>query len=35
VDTDYGLRKLSSYLRDPQLSLGQACLTFRETFLGA
>jgi type VI secretion system protein ImpM len=35
VDTDYGLKKLSSYLRDPQLSLGQACLTFRETFLGA
>ena len=35
VDIDYGLKKLSSYLRDPQLSLSQACQTFRETFLGA
>lgn len=35
VDADYGLKKLSSYLRDPQLSLGQARLTFRETFFGA
>lgn len=34
VDTDYGLKKLSSYLRDPQLTLSQARQTFRETFLG-
>ncbi|WP_337877740.1 type VI secretion system-associated protein TagF [Caldimonas sp.] len=34
VETDYGLKKLSSYLRNPTLSLAQASQTFRETFLG-
>lgn len=34
VEADYGLKKLSSYLRDPMLSLAQAGQTFRETFLG-
>ena len=31
---DYGLRKLSSYLQQPQLSLVQASRTFNECFLG-
>jgi type VI secretion system protein ImpM len=31
---DYAVRKLSSYLQQPQLSLKQAVSTFRETFLG-
>lgn len=35
LDDDYGLRKLSNYLRDPALSLAQALRTFEETFLGA
>lgn len=34
VDADYGLRKLSNYLRDPALSLAQALSTYREVFLG-
>ncbi|HSI57187.1 MAG TPA: type VI secretion system-associated protein TagF [Ideonella sp.] len=34
IGTDYGLRKLSNYLRDPELSLAQAVDTFGETFLG-
>ncbi|MBI5925224.1 MAG: type VI secretion system-associated protein TagF [Aquabacterium sp.] len=34
VDADYGLRKLSNYLRDPGLSLAQALSTYREVFLG-
>lgn len=34
VDADYGLRKLSNYMRDPGLSLGQALSTYREVFLG-
>lgn len=32
---DYGVKKLSSYLQQPQLSLRQAMATFREAFLGA
>jgi type VI secretion system protein ImpM len=35
VDADYGLRKLSNYLRDPGLSLAQVLSTYREVFLGA
>lgn len=35
VESDYGLRKLSNYLRDPGLSLAQALSTYREVFLGA
>ncbi len=35
VDGDWGLRKLSNYMRDPSLSLGQALRTYREVFLGA
>lgn len=31
---DYAVRKLSSYLQQPQLSLTQAMATFREAFLG-
>lgn len=31
---DYGIKKLSSYMLDPQLSLLQAVKTFREVFLG-
>lgn len=31
---DAGLRKLSNYLRDPGLSLGQALSIYREVFLG-
>ena len=31
---DYAVRKLSSYLQQPQLSLKQAVSTFREAFLG-
>lgn len=34
VDEDYGIKKLSSYLREPQLSLRQAVDTYREAFLG-
>lgn len=34
VETDYGVKKLSSYLRNPMLSLAQASQTFREAFLG-
>ncbi|RZI80837.1 MAG: type VI secretion system-associated protein TagF [Rubrivivax sp.] len=35
LEEDYGLRKLSNYLRDPALSLAQALRTFEEIFLGA
>lgn len=35
LEDDYGLRKLSNYLRDPALSLAQALRTFDEIFLGA
>jgi type VI secretion system protein ImpM len=35
VEHDYGLRKLSNYLKDPGLSLLQVVQTFREVFLGA
>lgn len=35
VLTDVGLRKLSTYLQDPALSLTQAVRTFQEVFLGA
>lgn len=35
VDADYGLRKLSNYMRDPGLSLAQVLDTYREVFLGA
>lgn len=35
VAADYGLRKLSNYLRDPGLSLSQALSTYQEVFLGA
>lgn len=35
VDADYGVRKLSTYLREPQMSIAQATATFREVFLGA
>ncbi|MBA3596206.1 MAG: type VI secretion system-associated protein TagF [Methylibium sp.] len=31
---DYAVKKLSSYLQQPQLSLRQATMTFREAFLG-
>ncbi|MBA4110460.1 MAG: type VI secretion system-associated protein TagF [Leptothrix sp. (in: Bacteria)] len=34
LEDDYGLRKLSNYLRDPALSLAQALRTFEEIFLG-
>lgn len=34
VQQDYGVKKLSSYLQQPQLSLKQAKATFREAFLG-
>ncbi len=34
VQGDYGLRKLSNYLRDPGLSLSQALATYQEVFLG-
>lgn len=34
VEADYGLRKLSNYLRDPGLSLAQARDTYNEVFLG-
>lgn len=34
VQQDYGVRKLSSYLQQPQLSLRQMSDTFREAFLG-
>jgi type VI secretion system protein ImpM len=32
---DYAVRKLSSYLQQPQLSMAQALSTFKECFLGA
>ncbi len=35
VAHDYGLRKLSNYLKDPGLPLLQVVQTFREVFLGA
>lgn len=35
LEEDYPVRKLSSYLQQPQLSLQQALATFREAFLGA
>ena len=34
VAADYGLRKLSNYLKDPALSLAQALRTYEEVFLG-
>lgn len=34
VRSDYAVKKLSSYLQQPQLSLHQAMATFREAFLG-
>lgn len=34
VTGDYGLRKLSNYLRDPGLSLAQALNVYNEVFLG-
>ncbi|MGE5451248.1 MAG: type VI secretion system-associated protein TagF [Acidobacteriota bacterium] len=34
VEADYGLRKLSNYLKDPALSLAQALRTYEEVFLG-
>ena len=34
ADKDYGVKKLSSYLEQPQLSLRQALSTFGEAFLG-
>ncbi|MEY4764755.1 MAG: type secretion system-associated protein TagF [Pseudomonadota bacterium] len=34
VEHDYGLRKLSNYLKDPGLPLMQVVHTFREVFLG-
>jgi type VI secretion system protein ImpM len=35
VSQDYAVKKLSSYLQQPQLSLAQALATFKECFLGA
>jgi type VI secretion system protein ImpM len=35
IQVDYGLKKLSSYLQMPQLTLKQARDTFEETFLGS
>ena len=35
VEQDYGLRKLSNYLKDPGLPLFQVMQTFREVFLGS
>lgn len=34
VQADYGLRKLSNYLLDPELSLAQAWSSYQEVFLG-
>jgi type VI secretion system protein ImpM len=34
ADDDYAIKKLSSYLMQPQLSMGQAMQTFKECFLG-
>lgn len=34
VDADYGLRKLSNYLKDPAMSLAQVLRTYEEVFLG-
>lgn len=35
IGSDYGVKKLASYLEQPGLSLRQARDTFRETFIGA
>ncbi|MGM9485727.1 type VI secretion system-associated protein TagF [Ideonella sp. YS5] len=35
VSQDYAVKKLSSYLQQPQLSMAQALATFKECFLGA
>jgi type VI secretion system protein ImpM len=35
VANDYAVKKLSSYLQQPQLSMSQALATFKECFLGA
>jgi type VI secretion system protein ImpM len=35
AEQDYAMRKLSSYLQQPQLTLAQAVSTFKECFLGA
>jgi type VI secretion system protein ImpM len=35
VAQDYAVKKLSSYLQQPQLSMAQALATFKECFLGA
>ena len=34
LEDGFAMRKLSSYLRQPQLSLAQAVSTFKECFLG-
>ena len=34
VANDYALKKLSSYLKMPQISLSQVLVTFEESFLG-
>lgn len=34
VEADYGLRKLSNYLKDPAMSLAQVLRTYEEVFLG-
>jgi type VI secretion system protein ImpM len=34
ADDDYAIKKLSSYLMQPQLSMSQAMRTFKECFLG-
>lgn len=34
IDQDYGVKKFSSHLEQPQLSLSQAATTFGEVFLG-
>jgi type VI secretion system protein ImpM len=34
VDDDYAIKKLASYLMQPQLSMSQALQTFKECFLG-
>jgi type VI secretion system protein ImpM len=35
LDADYGLKKFSSYLQQPSMSLVQVRRTFQEAFLGA
>lgn len=35
IDSDYGIKKLSSYLAQPNLSLKSASDSFREVFIGA